>query len=436
MNIRVSRTDSPGPGASLDRWLSWQESLHPRSVDLGLERVRQVAERLGLLPWPVPTITVAGTNGKGSTVACIQAGLQASGLRVLAYTSPHLLRYNERIVIDGAPVDDARLVEAFCRIDQARGHISLTYFEFGTLAALWLGMQAGVDAAVLEVGLGGRLDAVNVVDARVAVITRVGLDHTQWLGNDREQIAAEKAGILRPGSPAVCSDPEPPSAVLERAAATGAPLWLPGRDFRIQLRGGDWHWQGGGRRLRLQAGTSPPWHASNLAGALAALDRFEQACGLPLDWPALAPVVADAHPPGRLSRWHGDDRVWLDVGHNPLALEALQPWLEAHGPVHLVFAALADKDLPAMAARLAPWVVHWWLAGLEEVARGLSSRQLMQRLGLGGADCSCHPHPGAALQAALQVGDDRPVLVCGSFHTVAAVLGERADGNPGSGKSG
>ncbi len=419
--MKPGRTEAPAAGASLRDWLDWQVQLHPREIDLGLQRVRSVAERLGLFPWCQPTVTVAGTNGKGSTVAFLEAGLRASGQRTLAYTSPHLLYYNERVRIAGQPVTDAALVRAFEAIEQARGEISLSYFEYGTLAALWLARQQAVDVVVLEVGLGGRLDAVNIIDADVAVITRIGLDHQDWLGHDRENIGREKAGIARSGRPLICSDRRPPASIRQAASELGAPLLQLGRDFQLRATPAGLYWQQGDRGLEL-----PPlamhgaWQQENLAGALAALHALEGQRGIRLCRKALPAALAAVRVPGRLQPWPEDSRVWLDVGHNPAALEALQPWLAAHAPLQLVFAALEDKDLPAMAAALQPHVGRWWLAGLE-VPRGLPAEALAARMGIQ-AD-GYFPSPATALAHARTVaGTNDTVLVCGSFFTVAAVV--------------
>ena len=228
---------------TLDQWLAWQETAHRTAIDLGLERVGEVARRLGLTRPAAPVITIAGTNGKGSCVAYFEAIHQAAGRRVGAYTSPHLLRYNERVRVAGLPVTDEALCEAFARIDTARGDISLSYFEFGTLAALEVFRQQTVDVILLEVGLGGRLDAVNILDADLALITSIGLDHVEWLGEDRESIGREKAGIMRAGRPVVCGDREPPGAILAHAASVGATLYRIGEEFDVELGEGDWSWR-------------------------------------------------------------------------------------------------------------------------------------------------------------------------------------------------
>ncbi len=223
---------------NLQEWLSWQESLHFSAIDLGLDRIRQVATNLGLLQPECPVITVAGTNGKGSTVALLSSLLNEAGYRVGAYISPHILRYNERIAFNGQPADDDFICDAFAAIDAARGDVSLTYFEFGTLAAMWLFVREAVDVIVLEVGLGGRLDAANLWDAEVAIITSIGIDHVDWLGDDREVIGREKAGIARPGKALICGDPEPPSSIAVVADEVGADYIQYGRDFSVRQRRG------------------------------------------------------------------------------------------------------------------------------------------------------------------------------------------------------
>ena len=229
---------------TLADWLSYLEQLHPSAIDMGLERVRQVADQLGLgKPAPL-VITVTGTNGKGSTCAFIEALLRGQGLKVGVYSSPHLLRYNERVRVAGVDADDAALCAAFAAVEAARGTISLTYFEMGTLAAFWLFEQAGLDAVVLEVGLGGRLDAVNLVDADLALVTSIGLDHGDWLGDSRESVAFEKAGILRAGKPALCGDLEPPVPLLQRVAVLDCPFFLRGRDYDLAVDASAWHWRG------------------------------------------------------------------------------------------------------------------------------------------------------------------------------------------------
>ncbi|GAB3731841.1 bifunctional tetrahydrofolate synthase/dihydrofolate synthase [Luteimonas pelagia] len=417
---------------TLPEWLAHIERQHPVSIDMGLVRVRAVATRLDL-PRPArQVITVAGTNGKGSTVAFIEAIARAAGWRVGAYTSPHLLRYNERVRIDGRDAADDALVEAFEAVEAARGDTTLTYFEYGTLAALWLFARADLDLAVLEVGLGGRLDATNLVDADVAVVTTVDLDHQAFLGDDREAIGREKAGIMRAQRPVVMGEDDPPASVLRHAYALGAPAIRANCDFffeplapgtRTDAR--DWRW----REPGFQAVLPRPWldapaQRRNAATAIAAL----RALGRRLPKDALATGVAGARVAGRLQRLsRGGVDVVLDVGHNPQAARELAAWSRASpadGPTLAVFAALADKDVAGVAGAMAPHVDAWHLAGLDVGGRGQSADALATRLhGTAAADGTRHASVAAALEAALHAaGAGGRVLVFGSFHTVADAL--------------
>ncbi len=414
--------------ATLAAWLGWQETLHPRAVDLGLERVEAVWHALGA-PRPAPVVvTVAGTNGKGSVVAFLEAILTAAGWRVGAYTSPHLVRYNERVRIAGAPVDDAALMEAFAAVDAARGATTLSYFEFGTLAALWLFARAGLDAALLEVGLGGRLDAVNVVDPDVAVITTVGLDHTDWLGPDREAIGREKAGILRAGRAAVLGEPDPPASVRRAAETLAAPLLRRGREFDLRAAGpGQWAYDEGEETLILpEPGLAGPHQRDNAATAVAAARAAAAAAGRFLASGAVAKGVSTARLPGRLQRLPGPVERILDVAHNPDAAAALARALAAEparGRTVCVLGMLEDKDVAGFARALAPVVDAWHAAGLG-VPRGLDGPALARRLaGAGAAPVHAHADVAAALAAAAAeaVPGDR-ILVTGSFHTVGIAL--------------
>ncbi len=304
---------------TLNDWLAWQETLHPKAIDLGLERVREVAARLGLLAPKHVVISVAGTNGKGSSVAMLEAILACAGLRVGAYTSPHLWQYNERIRIDRQPVDDAVLVASFARIDAARGDISLSYFEFGTLAALDILQRADVDVAVLEVGLGGRLDAVNIVDADCALVTGIGIDHVEWLGPDRESIGREKAGIFRGGRPAVCSDPQPPASLRAVAQDCGAIWYGLGEQFGYARTGEVWDWWG--PNLRLDGLPLPalpgPFQLQNAAGVVMALQTL--GARLPVSVQALQAGLRAARVAGRFTVVPGPFETIFDVAHNPHA---------------------------------------------------------------------------------------------------------------------
>ncbi len=412
---------------TLDDWLSHIEHQHPRSIEMGLERVREVAARMSL-GRPAPrVITVGGTNGKGSTVAFIEAIARAAGWKVGAYTSPHLLRYNERVRIDGVDADDASLAAAFEAVDAARGGTTLTYFEFGTLSALWLFERASLDLAVLEIGLGGRLDAVNIVDPDVAVITTVDIDHTDLLGHDRESIGAEKAGIARAWKPLVLGEMDSPSSVLRHAYAIGANALRLGSDFFHEpVDSQRWRWREVGAELDLPVPVlSAPSQRANAATAIAALRALP---GDALSDEAFSKGVASAMLPGRLQRVrHAAVDVVLDVGHNPQAARELASWLQANpigGSTRVVFAALADKDVQGVTGALADLPLQWFLAGLTLGPRSQAAEQLAARLQDGIRQvASLHTGVAEALRAALDASapGDR-VLVFGSFHTVADAL--------------
>ncbi|MFO1431105.1 MAG: bifunctional tetrahydrofolate synthase/dihydrofolate synthase [Candidatus Competibacteraceae bacterium] len=421
----------------LAHWLAWQETLHPRAIDLGLERVRQVAKRLGLLDRPTFTIiTVGGTNGKGSTVAFLEAILRAAGYKTGAYTSPHLRRYNERICIGGIVIDDVSLCEAFSRIDSARKDISLTYFEFGTLAALWLFQQTGVQVALLEVGLGGRLDAVNIMAADAALITVVAIDHVEWLGQDRDSIGREKAGIYRQDRPAICADPLPPAGLLDQAHAIGARLYLVNRDYGFCHQGQQWGWWCRTRRLdALPLPALPGEHQlSNAAGALMTLHTLAER--LPVSIEAIQVGLRQAHIAARFQIMAGPVEWILDVAHNPHAALSLAEALSARpcaGRTRAVWAMLNDKDASGVARALADSVDCWYPATLTG-PRGRPGEQLstlLRKAGNQGA-IQLYPTVAAACHAAWQDSNngDR-ILIFGSFHTVAqALLWFDSDGNP------
>ncbi|CAN7430858.1 bifunctional tetrahydrofolate synthase/dihydrofolate synthase [Pseudoxanthomonas sp. LjRoot143] len=413
---------------TLDDWLSHIEQQHTRPIEMGLDRVRAVATRLPLGRPGARVITVGGTNGKGSTVAFIDAIARVAGWKVGAYTSPHLLRYNERVRIDGKEADDASLVAAFESVEAARGDTPLTYFEFGTLATLWLFERAGLDLAVLEIGLGGRLDAVNIVDPDVAVITTVDIDHTDWLGNDREAIGAEKAGIARAWKPLVLGEVDSPSSVLRHAYALGANALRLGSDFFHEpIDSQRWRWREVGAELELPSpALSAPSQRTNAATAIAALRALP---GAPVPDGAFAEGVAGAALPGRLQRSERDGvDVVLDVGHNPQAARELAAWLQAHpiaGATRVVFAALADKDVVGVVEAFAGAPVHWFLAGLALGQRSQTAEQLAARLE--GALEQDAPELYATVSDALQAARDASVpgdrvLVFGSFHTVADAM--------------
>lgn len=424
---------------SLPEWLAHIEQQHPKSIDMGLERVRAVAARLGLLRPARHVITVAGTNGKGSTVAFIGAIARAAGLKVGAYTSPHLLAYNERVWIDGGDASDAQLVAGFEAVEAARldpaardgKPVPLTYFEYGTLCALWLFERAGLDLATLEVGLGGRLDATNLVDPDVAVVTTVDLDHQDYLGNDRETIGFEKAGIARAWKPLVLGDDDPPSSVLGHAYAIGASAVRIGCDFFFEpVDAGHWRWHEVGYEALLpMPRLAAPAQLRNAAVAIAAL----RALDVVVPESALAEGVATAHLPGRLQSFARDGvEIVVDVAHNPQAARELAAWLRAApatGRTHAVFAALSDKDVAAIVAAVGPSIDTWHLAGLAEHGpRGNDVASFAQRLsGTGAGRGARHADVASALAAAraMAAAGDR-ILVFGSFHTVSSALGRLA----------
>lgn len=403
---------------TLADWLSWLEVQHPKSIDMGLERAGQVADRLGLRQLGCPVITVGGTNGKGSTVATLVSIYKAAGLRVGSYTSPHILHFNERICLDGEPVSDAVLVAAFEKIRAAQGEISLTYFEFTTLAAFLVFREAGLDIIVLEVGLGGRLDAVNLVDADVAVVTSIGIDHVEYLGGTRELIAIEKAGIFRSGKPAICGDEQPPATLLNAAEEKGVKLLLRGPDFGHHEEADSWSWQGAGHVLNRLP--KPSLALANAAVALAAVF----AAPIAVSETALREGLRLATLPGRLQKVAESPLIVLDVAHNPHGAAFLMQQLPAALPGQhtlAVFAMLADKDIAGVIAVSAAHVDSWFVADLP-VARGESAQNIRPLLLQRGARVAgTYADVAAALSAARQqaAATDR-ILVFGSFYTVAA----------------
>ncbi len=413
---------------NLAQWLDYQQRLHAQPIALGLDRVREAAARLGVGRPARRVITVAGTNGKGSTVAFIEAIARAAGLRVGSYTSPHLIRYNERIRIDGVEVEDAALIAAFEAVEAARGEIPLTYFEFGTLAAQWLLAREALDLAVLEVGLGGRLDAVNLVDADVAVITTIALDHTEYLGPDRETIAREKAGVLRAGKPAVLAELDPPDSLLREADRIGAPVLRAGRSFRYRAQGDGWVFEDDRGTLPLpRPGLRAPAQLANAAAAIVALRALAPA--LPVSDVAISEGVTAARLAGRMQVLPGAVEVVLDVAHNPQAAQQLAAWLQANRPrgaTLAVFAALADKDVANEVAALMASIDLWHLAGLSGAGgRGQPVEQLWQKVAalLSRSLVARHVTVAKALAAArsaAQPGDR--IVVFGSFHTVGEAL--------------
>lgn len=416
--------------SSVSQWLAWQETLNPKEIDLGLERVKLVAQRLQLLNPAFKVITVAGTNGKGSCVALLSAMLTAAGYHTGAYTSPHLLRYQERIRVDEADIDDETLCRAFQRVDDARAEVPLTYFEFGTLTALLIFKDAGVDVTILEVGLGGRLDAVNVLDADVALITSIDIDHCDWLGNDREQIGREKAGIMRSGRPLVCGDLQPPSIIESMAASLGVSVDRIGREFQYQVGLDCWSWSG---RVQHYQGLPKPLLAGahqyqNAAACLAVLERL--VVDLHVSREHIEAGMRSQRLPGRFQRIARAPDVIVDIAHNPQAANSLAKTLATqvfHGRTHAVFSALADKDIVGVISALQARIDFWYIAPLT-LKRASSLEQLEQAIRSAGiTQYQSFSDVAAAYHAAFDAaGDQDRLLVFGSFHTVAAVL-ELAD---------
>ena len=421
-----------------DDWLAHLEGLHPKGqagIELGLERIHRVKLVLGQREF-CPLITVGGTNGKGSTCAYLANIIDRAGYKVGCYTSPHLLDYTERIRLNGVQVTDEALCAAFARVEAARraaGDVALTYFEFGTLAAWEVFAAAQVEAIILEVGLGGRLDAVNVYDPDVAIVTTVDLDHTDWLGPDRESIGFEKAGIFRAGKPALYGDATPPQSLLDHAANINAELRLLGRDFgferdlenRLQWR---W-WHRSGERVQRRSlaypGLRGPTQLFNATLALAALEAIS--ARLPVTMQAIRPGLIETEIAGRFQVIPGKPAIVLDVGHNPQALKVLADNLSSMGffdRTHAVVGMLADKDIAGALLPLKGKVDYWHCATLDGL-RGASAEHLA---GIVAAQCLggevyCHESPAAALCAAKsQAGDSDRIIAFGSFYTVAGAL--------------
>ena len=417
---------------TLNDWLAHCERLHPKSIDMGLDRVRVVAQRMSIR-FECPVITVAGTNGKGSTCAMLEAILAQAGYRTGVYTSPHLVHFEERLRLQERIADAAELVAAFERVEQARcqqqAAVSLTYFEFSTLAILDLLARARLDVVILEVGLGGRLDAVNIIDPDCAVITSIDLDHMELLGPDRESIGFEKAGIMRGGRPVVISDPMPPQSVLDYAREIGADVWRLGVDFNFSGDKQQWAWAG---RERRYAGLAYPAlrganQLVNASGVLAALTALRAL--LPVTAQAVRNGLAMVELPGRFQIVPGQPTLVLDVAHNPHSVAALAANLDAMGffpTTHAVFGAMADKDLGPMLQRVNPIIDRWYFTDLPtaraqsalrlaEQWRSLNTRQ--------DASAQAFADPVQALRAAVLAADpaDR-IVVFGSFYTVGGVL--------------
>ena len=413
---------------NLQEWLTHCERLHPQNIDMGLERVAAVAKKMGL-QFGCPVITVAGTNGKGSTCAMLECILREAGYRTGMFTSPHLVFFEERCKLNGQAASASVLTEHFAKVEAIRGDISLSYFEFTALAIFSCLASASLDVVILEVGLGGRLDAVNVIDTDCAIITSIDLDHTEWLGNDRESIGREKAGIMRGGKPVIVSDPHPPASLAQHAATVGAMVWQSGSDFHFSGDQQQWRWYGEGRTW---AGLAYPAlrgvnQLVNAAGVLAALHAMKD--HLPVTAQAIRLGLSRVEWSGRFQMLPGQPAVVLDVAHNPHSVAALAHNLDAMGyfaVTRAVMGAMADKDLQAMVQRLQPLVEHWYFCDLPS-PRAATAKQLQSLWQAGaprlGQSAQTFADPVAATAQAMADADptDR-ILIFGSFLTVGGVL--------------
>ncbi len=414
---------------SLQEWLNLLEARHPSEIDLGLSRIAKVAQALKLTRPASHTITVAGTNGKGSTVAVMEAILLDQGRRVGAYTSPHFLNYNERIRIDGEPVKDHLLCQTFAEIEAARGDISLSYFEFGTLAALLIFASVGLDVALLEVGLGGRLDAVNIVDADIGIITNIALDHENWLGDNREQIALEKAGIARANRPLICADSDMPATLLPQLKTLNAnPYVLGSADFCFRNVGENITLKCTDKSGAHHVFSDLPLPHVPLPSALCAVQAL-LLLGEPITEQVLQQVFSKTRLPGRLQGLRVREKnIILDVAHNPAAAQLLAHNLEAlkRGAIHALFSVMADKNIAGIVMPLCDLVEHWHIPELSATSRAAKPTDIVnivQSCGPRGVECSTYKNVEAAMEEALkQMQPEDTLLGFGSFFTVADIL--------------
>lgn len=413
----------------LEGWLRWQETLHPTAIDLGLERVRQVYDALNPGAVKPLTITVAGTNGKGSCVAYLDSIYRAQGYRVGAYTSPHILKYNERIKIDGQPVADEIICQAFERIESVRQTVSLSYFEFGTLAALDIFWRSHLDIQVLEVGLGGRLDAVNIIDPDTAIISSIGIDHVQWLGPDRESIGREKAGIMRANRPVIIGEPAPPDSLIRTAHEKNAQAYFFGQDFGYSSEGDTWVWHGNNKQI---TGLPPPplkggHQLRNAASALMAIDKM--ASHLPVSEAAIRTGLPKTRLQGRfqLLQTSGKAPLLIDVGHNPEAVATIAAHLKSDYPakrIVAIFSMMKDKDIIGALRIMKPFVRHWHYVPLANPrAPSLATmRGIFLQSGIADVSFGHHSFKDALDAARSQTQTDDLILVFGSFFLVSDCL--------------
>ena len=418
--------------STLDDWLQWQETLHPSEIDLGLERVNSVYQALSLTTSGRVVVTVGGTNGKGSCIAMLEHLFRAAGYRVGSYTSPHLLRYNERIRVEAKAVTDQAIIDAFVVIDLARGEHSLTYFEFGTLAALHVFAEHDLDLVLLEVGMGGRLDATNIIDPDISLITSIGLDHQAWLGQTREAIALEKAGIMRSGKPAVCADAQPPQSLLDRAAELGAKFYQVGHEFQFSISSQQWSWIGSDcqnqpiqyQHLPLPSASSVSAHVANAAAVLQVAQLLKAV--LPTKIEHIERAMLESALPGRCYLLQQEPEVWLDVAHNLDACAVLAEHLAGLGKktTHLLIGILADKSAAEMIERLKHQADYYHLAALS-CSRAMPMAQLRASLpeNVEANNVSEYTSVQQALSTLLRkVGANERIVVTGSFYTVAEAM--------------
>ncbi len=406
-------------------WLAYIEAQHPKSIEMGLDRVLIVKERLKLAP-NFPIITIAGTNGKGSTCAMLASVYVQAGYRVASYTSPHLLRYNERVRIQGEEVEDALLIEAFRAVEMARHEVPLTYFEFATLAAVWLFQTQAPDVALLEVGLGGRLDAVNAFDPDCAIVTGIDLDHMDYLGDTREKIAFEKAGVFRAGVPAICGDPDPPESLLRHASAIGADLMCHGREFRCIAHDIDWTYDGPVLMEHLpMPNLIGEFQLNNAACVITAIEALQKR--LPVNAEAIAAGLVHVRLAGRFERIGDSPETILDVAHNPQAARVLAEnlrMISGAEKIRAVFGVLADKDIEGVIEPMVALVDQWYVAAVRQ-PRGASAEHVMQALRAQMPDANATAYQDlteAYAQACRDAGKNDKIIVFGSFFTVSEIM--------------
>jgi len=413
---------------TLDAWLEWQEQLHSSEIELGLERVGRVYSDLIDEEHKPFTITIAGTNGKGSTAVFLECILLAAGFRVGCYSSPHLIRYNERVRLQGEPVSDLELCNAFQAIDDSREATSLSYFEFGTLAALQVFSQTKVDIQILEVGLGGRLDAINIIDADISIITSIGIDHCDWLGDTREEIGFEKAGVFRALKPAISGEPDLPSTVIRHAEKIGAFLKQINRDYNYHQQVAGWCWESKSKRidnlplLKLEGDQQ----LRNASAALAAIEQLP--ADFPVDEEAIRNGLASAQLPGRLQWLGSDHKILLDVSHNPESAKVLAQYLEkrsSKGKVSALFSFMGDKDIEAVLDVMSPAIDNWHWFPLTDVARAADKKQIEEAFascGLEKPNMQTSDLRGALDSLLQELEPNDCLVIFGSFYLASKVL--------------